>query len=156
MEAFPYLGRMIAYNNSDSAAVYLNLRKTRKQWVIVAMAIESMGAMIWARVAMYKAVTQSVLLYGSKIWVVTGEMLKVLTGFHHREAQRITGMMAKRGAGGEWGYSSAVEAMEAVGLQTIGVYIKRQQMNIAERVACRPVYALCTELEQIPVTSRLV
>ena len=40
-----------------------------------------------------------VLLYGSEIWVVTGVMLKVLEGFHHRATRRITGMMATRGAG---------------------------------------------------------
>ena len=45
------------------------------------------------------------LLYGSEIWVVTREILKVLTELHHREAQRITGMTAKLGAGGEWGYT---------------------------------------------------
>ena len=36
--------------------------------------------------AMYKEVTQLVLLYGSEIWVMTGEMLKVLEGFHYRAA----------------------------------------------------------------------
>ena len=41
---------------------------------------------MWAQGAMYKAVVQSVLSYGSKIWMVTGEMLKVLEGFHHRSA----------------------------------------------------------------------
>ena len=50
----------------------------------------------------YKAVAQLVLLFGSKIWVVTGEMLKVLEGFCHRAAQYITRMMEKRRAGGEW------------------------------------------------------
>ena len=51
---------------------------------------------------MYKVVAQSVLLYGSESWVVTGEMLKVLTEFHHRATQQLTGMTAKCGAGGEW------------------------------------------------------
>ena len=37
----------------------------------------------------------------SKIWVVTGEMLKVLAGFHHRVEQQITRMTGKRGASGE-------------------------------------------------------
>ena len=44
------------------------------------------------------------ILYGSKIWVTTGEVLKVLEGFHHQSAQRITGIMAKRKAGREWEY----------------------------------------------------
>ena len=51
---------------------------------------------------MYKAVAQSVLLKVSESWVVTGEMLKVLEGFHHWAARRITGMTATREAGREW------------------------------------------------------
>ena len=69
---------------------------------MVARVLERMGAMVRARGAMYKAVAQLVLLYDREIFVVTGEMLKVLTGFHHQAARRITGMMAKCGAGGEW------------------------------------------------------
>ena len=46
--------------------------------------------------------------------------------------------------------------MEDMGIHPIGVYIKRLQMTIAERVACCPIYALVTEAEQIPETSRLV
>ena len=70
------------------------------------------------------------LLYGNKSWVVTGEMLKVLDGFHHWAARRITGMILKRGAGGEWGYPSAVKSMEAAGIHPIGVYIRRRQATI--------------------------
>ena len=51
------------------------------------------------RVAMYKTVSQSVLLYGSEGWLVTGEMLKVLLTFHYREARHITGTTEKCGAG---------------------------------------------------------
>ena len=80
---------------------------------------------------MYKAVAQSVILYGINIWVVTGEMLKVLEGFHYRAARRITGMTEKRGAGREWEYPSVVEAMKNTGLHPIGVYIRRRKANIA-------------------------
>ena len=88
--------------------------------------------------------------------MVTGEMLKFLTGFHHRAAQRITGMTEKRGAGGEWEYPSVYEDMEDAGIHPIRVYTKRRQTAISERVACRLVYALCMEAERIPGTSRLV
>ena len=83
-------------------------------------------------------------------------MIKVLTGFYHRATRCITGMMAKRGAGGEWDYPSVVEAMEAAGIYPIGVYIKKRQMTIAKMVACRSVYALCKEAERIPGTSQIV
>ena len=61
-----------------------------------------MGDIVQARGEMYKTVAQSVILYDSERWVATRDMLKVLTEFHHWAAQRITGMMEKRGAGGEW------------------------------------------------------
>ena len=155
-EEFPYLGQTIAYNNSDWAAVYLNLRKARRWWGMIVRVLERTIEMMWDRGAMKNAVAQLVLLYGSAIWVVTREMLKVLTVFHHQAARQIMGMTAKRGAGGEWEYPVVDEAMDAVGIHPIRVYIKRRQTNISERVACFPVYALCTEVKRIPGTIRIV
>ena len=43
---------------------------------MLARILESTGATLHPRGAMYKAVAQSVLLYSNKIWVVTGDMLK--------------------------------------------------------------------------------
>ena len=57
------------------------------------------GATVRARGMVYKAVVQSVLLYGTERWVVTEEMLKVFKGFHHWAERRITGMKATGGAG---------------------------------------------------------
>ena len=116
---------------------------------MVARVLETTGSTVRARGAMYKAVDQSVLLYSIKSWVVTGDMLKVLEGFHHQASRHITGR-------GEWEYPSVVEAMETAVLHPIGVYIRRLQATTAERVACRPIYELCTEKEWIPGTIRLV
>ena len=69
---------------------------------MVVRVLEITVTMVQYRGAMYKAVAQSVLLYSSESWVVTGEMLKFLAWFHHRAAQRVTGIAAKRGAVGEW------------------------------------------------------
>ena len=46
--------------------------------------------------------------------------------------------------------------MDSVGLHPIIVYIKRRQTNIADRVACRNIYALYTEADRIPGMSRMV
>ena len=67
---------------------------------MVARVLEKIGATVRDRVAMYKAVAQLVILYGRNSWVVMGDMIKVLEGFHHRAERRITGMTAKVGAGG--------------------------------------------------------
>ena len=52
--------------------MYLNLRKARWRWVMIARVLEKTGATVRDPGEMYKAVEQSVLLYGRKSWVVTG------------------------------------------------------------------------------------
>ena len=42
------------------------------------------GAMLRACGMLYKVVSQTVLIYESDSWVVMGDMLKVMKGFHHR------------------------------------------------------------------------
>ena len=69
-EAFPYLGRTITYNNSDWEAVYLNLCKARRRWVMIARVLERKGSTVRAQGEMYKAVDQLVILHGSESWVV--------------------------------------------------------------------------------------
>ena len=118
--------------------------------------LESMGATVWSQVAMYKAVAHPVLLYGSVSWVVTGDMLKVLTAFHHWAARRITEITDKRGSGGEWEYPAVEEAMESVRIHPIRVYIKRRQTTLSERFYCRTIYSLLAEAEIMPGTSRMV
>ena len=64
--------------------------------------------------------------------------------------------MEKRGSYGEWDYPPVAEAMEGAGLHPIRGYIRIQQANIAERVACGPIYELCTEAERMLGMSRTV
>ena len=114
------------------------------------------GATVRARGMMDKVVAQSVILYRSESWVVRGEILKVLEGFHYRAARRITGMTATRGAGRECEYPPVVAAMDAEGLHPIREYIRRRQVTISEMVACFPIYELCVEAERIPGMIRMV
>ena len=51
---------------------------------MIARVLAKTVATVQDRGMMYNAVAQSVILYGSEIWVVKGEMLKILEGFHHR------------------------------------------------------------------------
>ena len=90
---------------------------------MIVRVLESMGATMWARGTMYKAVVESLLLCGIKSWLVTREMLKVLMGFHRQVVQRITGMMAKCEAGREWEYPVVEEAVDSAGLHPIRLYI---------------------------------
>ena len=76
--AFPYLGHTVTYNNNDWAALYQNFRKVRRRWGAVANMVTNMVAMVRAQGMLYKLSVQMVLIYGSKIWVLSGGVLKVL------------------------------------------------------------------------------
>ena len=68
---------------------------------------------------LYKSVEQTVILYGIESWVVTGEMLKSLEGFHHRAVQRIAVMTVHRVEDIEWEYPSLDNKMKSAGIRTI-------------------------------------
>ena len=90
------------FNNSDWGAMYGNLRKAQRWWCMATKVMTNTVATVQTWVMIYKAVVQMVLLYGSKSWVVTEVMLKVMEGFHHWVAQRISGMSYRRVREGGW------------------------------------------------------
>ena len=101
---FLYLGRPLAYNNSDWPALYRNLKKARVKWGMLSRLLERNGVPPKARGMFYQAVVQSVLLYGCETWTINKQMMKALEGFHHRCALRMTGRSARLEADGTWFY----------------------------------------------------
>ena len=63
---FPYLGRTVAYKNSNWVALYQNLQKVQWRWEIVGKVVTMIEATVRARGIMYKAIVQLVLLYRSE------------------------------------------------------------------------------------------
>ena len=59
---------------------------------MVAKVVTKARSMVRVRGIIYMPFIQTVLLYGSTMWVVTGEMLKLLEGHHHWSARRIAGI----------------------------------------------------------------
>ena len=86
--ALPYLGRTITYNNSDWENLCINLQKYKRLWGMVEKVMGVTGAPIKAWAMIYKALVQTVLLYGSEIWLVTDSMMIVIEGYHHKIARR--------------------------------------------------------------------
>ena len=156
LEAFPYLGRTIVHNNSDWTMVLQKLRKARRQWGMILKILTKTVETVRACVMVYNLVAQTVLLYGRNIWVVTGAMLNILEGFHHRAAIQIVGMTAKCVAGGMWKYPPVVAALEAAGLYPIQGYIWIRQATIVAQVSCIPIYELCIKADWRPGTSRMM
>ena len=99
--AFSYLRHTVNFSNSNCEDLYSNLWKAQIQWRLVAMFLKKTGAPVKYRAMMYEVFVQVVIIYGSKIWVVMDPMMRVWEDFHHSISRSISGMMVRRGAGGE-------------------------------------------------------
>ena len=89
VDAFRYLGRLLAGNNNDWLAVFHNLVKARRQWRMLARVLIKTGVSPHIVGLFYKVICQSVLLYACETWVMTQGMLETLCGFHHTVAHQI-------------------------------------------------------------------
>jgi ssDNA-binding Zn-finger/Zn-ribbon topoisomerase 1 len=136
---FCYLGRVLASNNSDWPAIYKNLKKARVQWGLLSRPLIQTGVSPRYQGYFYKAVVQSVLLYGSESWTMTPQMLAVLRSFHHKIARRISGYLPQRNQDDTWHYPPITEALETAGLFPIEHYIRVRQNTIATYIATRPI-----------------
>jgi hypothetical protein len=143
---FKYLGRLLSNTDEDWPAVYANLRKARKSWARISRILARDGATPRVSGMFYKAVVQSILLFGSETWVVTKPILQALEGFHKRVARRLSGKTPYLcQTTGEWIYPPIDKALEEVGLWPIEKYIEKRQNTVADYVATRPIFELCTE-----------
>jgi hypothetical protein len=155
VELFKYLGRPLSYSDSDWPAVYYNLKKARKRWARVSRVLTREGATSRVCGMFYKAVVQSVLLYGCETWVITSQVLKVLEGFHHRVARRLTGKRPYYLPGeDQWVYPPIETALEEASLYRIEHYIGGRQNTLADNVATRPILELCRETGRLSGSSR--
>ena len=105
---------------------------------------------------LYKVAAQTVILYGSESWVMTGAMLKVLEGFCNRVSRSITGMTAQCAEEGEWEYPPMANVMESEGLWYIKKYIQIRKATIVVQVAFRKIYELCNGVEWMPGSSHMM
>ena len=143
---FKYLGRPMSTTDSDWPAVFRNLTRARQKWVRASKILGQQGADPVICGHLYIAVVQSLLLYGSETWVVTPQMLTLLDGFHHRCTRRIAGMAPKFDVRtNSWSKPPIEEAFALTKLKPLAEYIQKRQNHIAEYVALRPIYSLCTQ-----------
>ena len=63
--------------------MFQNSRKAQRWWGMISKLFKKPRETVQDHGMMYKLVAQTVLIYVSKSWVVTGAMLKILEGFHH-------------------------------------------------------------------------
>ena len=66
VEVFKYLGRMMAQDNDDIQAVWLQLRKARATWARVGQVLRSENVTPFVAARFYQAIVQAILLDGSE------------------------------------------------------------------------------------------
>ena len=95
---------------------------------MVAEVLTRTVAILRLRVMLYKAVVQKVLIgereRERESWVVTGAMLKVLVGFHHRVVIWIAGNTDQSTVGWEWEWPPVAGALDISGIWPINEYIQ--------------------------------
>ena len=146
--AFRYLGRPLTSTDDDWPALYRNLSKARKRWGSVSRVLVRDGASPRCMAMFYKATVQSILLFGSETWVISGRMMKALEGFHHRAARRITGKMPYR-EGGEWIYPSMTAVLKEAGMYSMKHYLNVRRNKLVDYVATRPIGELFDGVERL-------
>ena len=142
---FRYLGRVVNNRDDDRPTVIENLRKARIKWGRISRILSKDGANHKAMASFYKAIVQSVLLYGSESWVLTLAIEKQLQSFHRRCARYITGQQIRQNEDGTWTYPSSESVLEMAGLRTIQEYIKSRRNTVMKYARSRLIYQQCEE-----------
>ncbi len=89
VDLFRYLRQILAQDNDDVRAVRQQIKKARGIWARVGQVLTADNTPPKVSAKFYKAVMQSVLLYGSKTWNLTTTALARLEGFHICTAYRM-------------------------------------------------------------------
>ena len=145
VKEFKYLGRILDNKDDDRPAINRNLNRARGKWGSIGRILSKENAKPQAMASFYKAIVQSVLLYGSESWVLNKRMLLSLESFHRRCARFITGRHIKENADGTWTYPDSKTTLSQAGMQPIDEYIRRRVLTVMDYSKERLIYKQCIE-----------
>ncbi len=105
VEAFKYLGRLLAQDNDNIQAIRVQLPKACATWTWVGQVLHNENVSPHVTATFHKAVVQAILLNGSETWVLSRTALAYLEGFHIFAAYWMAKMQKpKWGQGRTWIY----------------------------------------------------
>jgi hypothetical protein len=149
VDLFQYLGRVLAEEDDDVWAVRQQIKKAQGIWARVGQVLMADNTPPKTSAKFYKAVVQSVLLYGSKTWKFTTITLVQLEGFHIRAAYRMAeNHKPKKGPNHAWAYPWSSDVLQECGMATIFHYINVRRATIFQYVVDWPIYVVCKGGEQ--------
>ena len=149
VEVFRYLGRLLSQDDDDVRTVRSQLCKARGTWARVGQVLRRENAPPRVSAKFYKAIVQSVLLYGSETWVLSPAVLARLEGFHTRAAYRMAmENIPRRGINQQWVYPPTDKVLEECGMHTIQHYIDVRRETITNYVAGCSIHVECLGADQ--------
>jgi len=89
---FPYLGRILAADNTDNAAVAAQLTKARTSFYAMSKQVLSKHTTREVKVSIFRAVVQAQLLYASETWHMTTAIRNKIDTFQQRTLRHCLGM----------------------------------------------------------------
>ena len=101
VQSFLYLGRVLTYNNKDILAMRHNLQKARAKWAMIRQLLARDNATPQISAIFYRAIVETVLLYGSETWAITRPMLNTLESFHKKCLRRLVGRQPRLDGNGD-------------------------------------------------------
>ena len=97
----------------------------------------------------FRAVIQTILLFGLWKWVVTPHIGRTLGGFHNRESRWLTVMQTWRWNDRSWIHPPLREAPEAAEMGLLEDYIARCQNMVAQYNGMHMILEICIGTERM-------
>jgi hypothetical protein len=133
-----------AQGDDNVRAVRNQVKKAREIWARVGQILTAEKTLPKVSTKFYKAVVQSILLYGSKTWNLSTTTLTQLEGFHIHAAYRMTEKhKPKKGLHHGWVYPRSSDILQECSMDTISHYIDIRRTRIFRYVVDRPIYKTC-------------
>jgi hypothetical protein len=146
VKVYRYLGCLFLQDNNDVQAVRSQLCKVRGTWARVGQVLYRENAPPRTSAKFYKAILQSVLLYGRGTWVLSKAIMARLESFHICVAYWIAKEhVLCQGPHRQWVYSSSNKVLEECGMHTIQHYIDVRRQTISQYVVDHGIFAKCRE-----------
>ena len=146
---FKYLGKVLDSLDDNWLELFSNLATVSKFWGHFRRIISREGADVRTSGLLCHKIAWALLLYGSKIWVLTAPKFLALEGAHVGFTREVARMKPRRDRRGGWTYPHSADMLRAAGLQTVTTYIGRQQNTVVDWVATRPIMELCLQMGEL-------
>lgn len=137
VNSYRYLGRDMSEDNDDWMTIHSNMKKAKGQWARIRTILKQETSSIKTMSSFYKAVVQSILLYGSETWVIDETMRNRLEAFHNQVARSLTKQYIRPDTtdeDGEWIYPATSETLHKAFLRPLSEYIKVRKETLRNSV----------------------